>query len=203
MTQEEYLAHHGILGQRWGVRRYQNADGTLTNAGKKRYAKSIAKATSLDEASKIARNNVSPSATKALRSKHEAWSTAQSKVDEMEQSQEFKKLEKAARSEARESVKKQIKDDFDLADYNFNELVNDEYWEGGFRDSLELAYRKKNPKYDAALKEVDRTWKEYDEASEKFVDDLVGKYGKMKMKNLPDWQKRITVRNVVYNLEYS
>lgn len=31
-----YLAHHGILGQKWGVRRYQNADGTLTSAGKTR-----------------------------------------------------------------------------------------------------------------------------------------------------------------------
>ena len=39
MTQEQYLAHHGILGQRWGVRRYQNADGTLTASGKKRYKK--------------------------------------------------------------------------------------------------------------------------------------------------------------------
>lgn len=32
-----YLAHHGILGQKWGIRRYQNTDGTLTEAGKKRY----------------------------------------------------------------------------------------------------------------------------------------------------------------------
>ena len=30
-----YLAHHGIKGQRWGVRRYQNMDGTLTDAGRK------------------------------------------------------------------------------------------------------------------------------------------------------------------------
>lgn len=34
---EQYLQHHGILGQKWGVRRYQNADGSLTSAGKKRY----------------------------------------------------------------------------------------------------------------------------------------------------------------------
>ena len=34
MTNEIY--RHGIKGQRWGVRRYRNPDGTLTNAGKKR-----------------------------------------------------------------------------------------------------------------------------------------------------------------------
>lgn len=33
-----YLAHHGVKGMKWGVRRYQNEDGSLTEAGKKRYA---------------------------------------------------------------------------------------------------------------------------------------------------------------------
>lgn len=31
------LEHHGIKGQRWYIRRYQNEDGTLTEEGKKRY----------------------------------------------------------------------------------------------------------------------------------------------------------------------
>lgn len=33
----DYLVHYGIFGQKWGVRRYQNEDGTLTEEGKERY----------------------------------------------------------------------------------------------------------------------------------------------------------------------
>lgn len=33
----DYLAHHGIKGQRWGIRRFQNEDGSLTPDGLKRY----------------------------------------------------------------------------------------------------------------------------------------------------------------------
>lgn len=37
MITNEYLTHHGIKGQRWGIRRYQNKDGSLTPAGRKKY----------------------------------------------------------------------------------------------------------------------------------------------------------------------
>lgn len=36
---QEYLEHHGILGMKWGIRRYQNKDGSLTAAGKARLKK--------------------------------------------------------------------------------------------------------------------------------------------------------------------
>lgn len=38
MNNQHELYHHGIKGQKWGIRRFRNEDGTLTDRGKKRYA---------------------------------------------------------------------------------------------------------------------------------------------------------------------
>jgi len=37
---EYEIYHHGVKGMRWGIRRYQNKDGGLTPAGRRKYAKS-------------------------------------------------------------------------------------------------------------------------------------------------------------------
>ena len=48
----DYLSHHGILGMHWGIRRYQNKDGTLTEAGKKRFNKLDAEADKIKDHNK-------------------------------------------------------------------------------------------------------------------------------------------------------
>lgn len=41
MDYSTYLVHHGIKGMKWGIRRYQNPDGSLTEAGQRRLERKI------------------------------------------------------------------------------------------------------------------------------------------------------------------
>lgn len=46
----DVICHHGVLGMKWGIRRYQNKDGSLTAAGKKRYVKNWDKSNRYNDA---------------------------------------------------------------------------------------------------------------------------------------------------------
>lgn len=98
MENGSFLEHHGILGQKWGIRRFQNYDGTLKNAGKKRRAK-----TDKD---------------KALVKEERAKARAERR--EARAAEKAEKAQKKAEEEA-----KQLRSDIDkaIADVDFDEIM--------------------------------------------------------------------------------
>lgn len=78
----DYIAHHGIKGQKWGVRRFENPDGTLTAAGRKRYGDAADK---IEKYSKKAarRENIAINTNSSLRREFNAAlaTSARSKAD--------------------------------------------------------------------------------------------------------------------------
>lgn len=69
MSDSLYLAHHGIKGQKWGVRRFQNPDGSLTEAGRRRAAKNEYRTTkkSIKKQSRKSRNAYESELTSEVR----------------------------------------------------------------------------------------------------------------------------------------
>lgn len=53
-----FLEHHGVKGMKWGVRRYQNKDGTLTYAGRRKSAESLTPQQKTERNKKIVRVGV-------------------------------------------------------------------------------------------------------------------------------------------------
>lgn len=88
------LYHHGIKGQRWGVRRYQNPDGSLTSSGKKRlyrqnskdikaYKKAEYGSTDRYNMEKDFRNSISKEDLNTFKKSHERFFQAESKADDL------------------------------------------------------------------------------------------------------------------------
>lgn len=90
------LMHHGILGMKWGVRRFQNSDGSLTAAGRKRYNQEMSK---LKEEEKKIKNQ---ERTKAKIDKLEA--------KKAELAERKKALEGKKDSDSEENTKNDIKE---------------------------------------------------------------------------------------------
>lgn len=117
------LSHHGIKGQKWGFRRFQNKDGTLTPAGKKRYAQEMER---LKKEEKILKNK---QRTKAQLDKLDA------KRKEIEEQKKAVNGKKPLEDKLKEAVpkKKSIKD---MSDEELNAAVNRLRLEKSYKELL-------------------------------------------------------------------
>lgn len=103
------LYHHGIKGQKWGRRRYQNADGSLTPAGKQRYGSKENFEKQYPEDRKAATKavkKVSDKGAEVARSAREIEAERTKK----RQSKADKALEKAAREKARKMSDQELRE---------------------------------------------------------------------------------------------
>ena len=192
----DYIQHHGILGMKWGVRRYQNADGTLTAAGKKRYAKELQKATSKDELRETLSSNskfIKSDDIKALKEADKNLSKAYELEDEFIDSKALKDARKEAYDDTilyykkndpsylNDIIKQNSGKTTDLDKFrDFRktyEGFEDINWDEAYDAFCEKKGIDRNYVHNAVNAVVD--------VQQRITESLVGKYGKTKLKNLP------------------
>lgn len=108
------LYHHGIKGQRWGIRRYQNADGTLTSAGQKRYGPSGQQYLEAKSAKREANKEYRKAFDKAYNKSHQAYSFSKKKRQASEDrwNEAVDKADAARKADAAyKEAKQQMKND--------------------------------------------------------------------------------------------
>lgn len=114
ISKDSYLAHHGILGMKWGIRRYQNADGSLTDAGRKRYNAEVKRAEKKEAKEENKRIKAEDKAIRAERKKQLRLRRTLSDKD---------LLEAIGRLEKEKKYKDLLKEDLQRGDKEINDVL--------------------------------------------------------------------------------
>lgn len=100
------LYHHGIIGMKWGVRRYQNLDGSLTAAGKRKYGTK----TNFDKVQR-AKNAADPKKLKAMKARNKANARTEAEIAKYKKKLNRYYSKKSEKNQRKEKNIKDISDD--------------------------------------------------------------------------------------------
>lgn len=219
------LYHYGVKGMKWGVRRYQNKDGSLTTAGKKRLATSIQKAAK--DTSTTGRKQLRQDIADDLNTNYKSQIThhianireKKKLYDELdkpendywESDQHVKDSATAYKNTVDwfkqndpeylgEIVKRNGGSDKKLDAYHDFRKVFDGYQDEAWtRGEVEFYKRKRIDPTDK-----DRAWRDYNRACRDAAHDILGEHGRMLVSRLPVTGYRGSVEMLVtdtFNLE--
>lgn len=192
------LYHYGIPGMEWGKRRFQNKDGSLTEAGKRRYAKAIRRYSKIGGTGTVSKavaedieaNNLLTGLGPTVKSATEALSryrALRDKQDEFYTSGEFARVYEEAAQDTLEFFKTNRPDELaDMVKKNGgseNRLWElDEFAERiDWYERTEAAKNAWNNANGVTDESLSKAWSEYTTSCRAITDALVGKYGDMKI----------------------
>lgn len=164
----DYVSHHGIKGMKWGIRRYQNYDGTRTSKGKIRDRQTSKRRRGLTKSQKAALKTAGMVAGGVALGGAALY--AQNKMMD----------------NYNESFKKQYKNMHD-----YGERVKDfgdNFKQGSHESARDKAYEEQYQRQRQAKQAADegsvKSKQYYESAGKKVYDNLVGKYGKTKARDV-------------------
>lgn len=190
---DDELYHHGILGQRWGHRRFQNEDGSLTPEGRERYGEDGAKSKS-DVQKYKAKVSYNTQKYKAdLKSKAKQEKDKRTAKEERNRLKEWGKTERVAKQEQakidnRGTSGAKFRRIKNLSDEDLEKAINRLKLQSEYNKQYALAT---NP--DSALAKADRF---FDGPTGKFVRDLT-------VATLPNVANSAVQKVLESNLKYS
>lgn len=187
--ESNYLQHHGIKGQKWGVRRFQNEDGTYTAEGKERYGRGITGLFFNRNKDNVKLDVIKNEAYESVKSNKELINQLPSKekklINDLNSiSKEYADFFKTAKlsSKDKEEIWEKLHSDFGNGvddDEFFNEIVIEH-----LQNDIELWQKKAPKELDSKRRTIDKEARDIKSIIEKITQPIIDKYGNKRIEDI-------------------